>query len=1120
MEKRLITLLTMLFLIVGGVFSQTKVNGTVLSQDDGQPVVGASVLVVGTQVGTFTDGSGKFSLNVPEGKKTLRITYVGMEPLEVSARPNMRIMLTSDQTALDEVIVVAYGTQKKSSFTGSAAVVGSEQIGKVQVTNAVDALKGKAAGVQINTSTGQPGAAPTIRIRGVNSINAENDPLIVLDGSPYDGSLNDINPTDVESMTVLKDAASTALYGARGGNGVILITTKSGKQGQGTQVTFDAKWGGNSKAIPEYRKIDNAAAYYETYYRGLNNYATGVLKYSPEQAWQWANNAMFATGTTTDLGYNVYTLPEGQMLIGLDGKLNPNASLGRKFSYKGEEFFITPDDWVDETYKNALRQEYTVSASASTDKATFYGSVNYLSNDGITEASDYKRLTSRLKASYQLKPWLKLTGNMSYGHYERNYLGDDGSSGSSGNAFALTSLAPIYPVYVRNGDGSIRYDENARINNYDYGDGSINGLVRGYLNQANPLSSNQLDTRQREGNTFNGTGEFEVRLPWDITFTSINNVYLHEYRYTNTTNPFFGQYASSKGQVVKEHLRNWSYNYQQRLNWRHSFGLHNVEVMAAHEYYRLREYELDYYMTNQFSVFNKELAGAVIPGSGSSYVNDYNTESWLGRVHYNFDERYFLQGSVMREASSRFAKDNRWGTFWSVGGGWLINKESFLSDADWLNELKLKASYGENGNDLIGNYQYVTYYNISNSNNSVSLVPSSLGNKDISWEKNAKFNVGVDFAMFNNRFWGSIEYYNHSTKDMLSWAPLPESFGFSGYYDNVGNMRNNGVEIDLHYDVFRTKDLTWNVYANLTTNHNEITKLADARKKTWNDALQTYGYSSGSFYYREGSSRYTYYTKGYAGVDPETGLAMYWRNVYEQRQSVDAKGNLLWELGDDKQPKLDADGNKIPVMETVYYDKDWNVIDNPDSYTGEKRRKIVDREKTTNYAEADYQLCGDVLPDVYGGFGTSFRWKDFDISVDFQYQLGGKIYDSSYQLLMGFSSGRAMHADLEDAWTPTNASSDIPRLQYNDTYMTSNSDRWLVSASYLSLQNITIGYTLPRKLTSRIGINKIRVYAVGDNLWVWSKRQGLDPRQSITGEATNAYYSSIRTISGGVSLTL
>ena len=370
MEKRLMMFLAALFLMVGTALAQTKVNGTVTSQEDGQPVIGASVLVVGTQVGTVTDVNGRFSLTVPEGKKTLRITYVGMEPIEVSARPNMRIMLTSDQTALDEVIVVAYGTQKKSSFTGSAAVVGADEIGKVQVTNAVDALRGKAAGVQITNLTGAPGSTPTIRIRGVNSISAGSAPLIVLDGSPYDGSLNDINPTDVESMTVLKDAASTALYGARGGNGVILITTKSAKKGKDAVITVDAKWGANVRATPEYEVIDSPAGYYEMWYKGLYNYGQNKLGYNDMQAWQYANTAMFASGQNTSLEYNVYNVPQGQYLIGQNGKLNPNATLGNIVN----GYYLYPDKWSDEIYKTGTRQEYTVSATGSNDKGTFYGS--------------------------------------------------------------------------------------------------------------------------------------------------------------------------------------------------------------------------------------------------------------------------------------------------------------------------------------------------------------------------------------------------------------------------------------------------------------------------------------------------------------------------------------------------------------------------------------------------------------------------------------------------------------------------------------------------------------------------------------------------------------------------
>lgn len=536
-----------LFLVMGTALAQTRVGGIVVSAEDGEPVVGASVKAVRLNTGIATNGRGEFSLNVPVGTE-LEISYLGMVTKRVKASHNMRVTLELDHNELDEVMVVAYGTAKKSAFTGSAAVVDSKEIGKVQVTNAVDALKGKAAGVQINTASGQPGSTPTIRIRGVNSINAGNAPLIVLDGSPYDGGLNNINPADVESMTVLKDAASTALYGARGGNGVILITTKSAKRNTNGTITVDAKWGSNSKAVPEYETISSPAKYYEMYYLGLKNYAMNEQGMTDTQAWQWANNNMI-TDSTVGLQYNVYNVPSGQYLIGQNGKLNPNATLGNYVTYNGEQYYITPDNWIDETYSNSLRQEYTVSFNGGNDKGTFYGSANYLSNDGIVKGSSYDRFTARMKADYQIKPWLKAGGNFSYGHYMRHALGDDGSSTSSGNAFAFSNIAPIYPMYIRDSNGNTIYDEEAGIVRYDYGDITSIGLVRPFLSNSNPVSSNLLDKYYSEGNTLNGTGTAEISLPYDFTFTTINNVYLNEYRTTSTSNPYYGQYSNLNGSV-------------------------------------------------------------------------------------------------------------------------------------------------------------------------------------------------------------------------------------------------------------------------------------------------------------------------------------------------------------------------------------------------------------------------------------------------------------------------------------------------------------------------------------------------------------------------------------------
>ena len=411
--------------------AQTTVKGTVLSQDDGQPIIGAAVQVVGTKSGLLTNMDGEFTITLPAGKTQLQISYLGMESQTVTAKNGMRVFLKSDSRSVDEVLVVAYGTQKKQTFTGSATVVGSEQIGKVQVTNAVDALKGKAAGVQIYTASGQPGSVPTIRIRGINSLNAGNSPLIVVDGSPYDGSMNDINPIDVESMTVLKDAASTSLYGARGGNGVIMITTKSAKKGKDAVITVDAKWGANHRGVPDYEMISSPAKYYEMWYQGLYNYAANTYGWTPAQASAWANNNL-TTGNAYGLSYNVYNVPEGQTLIGSNGKLNPNATLGNVITYKGNEYLLTPDNWMDATYKTSLRQEYTVSASGASERSTFYASVNYLNNDGITPQSNYERMTARVNADYQLKSWLKLGMNMSYGHYKRDMVAGDGDDGSSG----------------------------------------------------------------------------------------------------------------------------------------------------------------------------------------------------------------------------------------------------------------------------------------------------------------------------------------------------------------------------------------------------------------------------------------------------------------------------------------------------------------------------------------------------------------------------------------------------------------------------------------------------------------------------------------------------------------
>ena len=1074
--KKLFLLLVAVLSISLCASAQTRtVKGVVVYAGDQEPLPGATILPVGGGNGVATDLDGKFTLEVPAKVTKLNVSYVGMVTKQVTITSGeMRIELTNSENNLDEVMVVAYGTAKKSTYTGSAAVVKADDINKVQSSNATNALNGRVSGVQLNNASGQPGAtSPTIRIRGISSISAGNAPLYIVDGAPYDGDINNISSQDIESMTVLKDAASTALYGARGANGVIVITTKKGKQGE-AKVSLDAKWGANTRATQDYNFITSPAQYYEAYYGALKNYYLG--NGMTDVAAHAQANASMIYGDGTGLGYNVYNVPEGQYLIGVNGKLNPNATLGNVVN----GYYLTPDNWLDEAYKNSLRQEYNLAINGGTDRSSFYASLSYLDNEGITANSDYQRFTGRMKADYQVKNWLKVGGNFSYSRFDANSLGEDGSSNSSGNVFAYaTQMAPIYPLYVRDAQGNIMKDDNG-FAIYDFGSKDNAGLSRPFLSGANPYATNQLDTDNYEGNAFTAQGFFEVKFLKDFKFTWNSGVTIDETRSTSFTNPYYGQYATSNGISTISHSRSTAQNHQQLLTWGRQFGKSNVDVMVGHEYYAYNYKYLYGSKSNFFDPNNTELAGGIIESGTNSYQSDYNTEGFFGRVQYDFDGRYFASASFRRDASSRFHPDNRWGNFWSAGAAWNIAKEDFFT-AEWVDLLKYKLSYGSQGNDNITNYLYTNTYEIVNSGGNPSAVPYRMGNKDITWESQGNFNTGIDFGFWNGRFSGTLEYFYRKTTDMLFSFPLPPSMGYTSYAANVGDMRNQGVELELQGTPIATRDFSWDLRLNLTHYKNKITYLPEERKTMECSGVE--GYSSGNYYYGEGISLYTFRMRQYAGVN-ENGESMWYYDAEEPR--VDAAG----------QPVMGEDGNQ--VMDKV-------------------------RKTTTQYDDADYYLCGTALPDLYGGFGTTLNFKGFDLSVDFGYQIGGQVYDGDYAGMMSSptasSKGTNFHADIFKSWSTANPNSNIPRFQFGDSYSTASSDRFLTDASYLSLNNINFGYTLPLAVTRKAGMDKVRIYFAADNIWVWSKRQGLDPRQSITGSVTNSYYAPIRTLSGGLSVT-
>ena len=966
---------------------------------------------------------------------------------------------------LEEVMVVAFGTAKKSAFTGSAKVVGAEKLEQSQVTSVTDALAGAVPGVTLTSNNGAPGASASIKIRGFSSLNAGNDPLIIVDGAPYSGDLSNINPNDVESMTVLKDAASNALYGARGANGVVIITTKRANMSGEAKVTFDAKWGANTRALKKYDVISDPGMFYEMHYGAMKNYYMNQMNMNDQAAWIEANKNLF--GSNGGLGYNVYTIPEGQYLIGQNGKLNPYATLGRVVNYKGRDYLLTPDDWDKVGSRTGLRQEYNFSISAANEKSSFYVSLGYLGNEGITEGSDLKRLTGRLKADYQAKKWMKVGANMSYARFDSNSLGNNGSSSSTANVWAFTTqMAPIYPAYVRNADGSIMIDKDG-LEMMDYGSGINAGMQRPFIADANPIQDNKLNTRNSEGNAITGNAFVDITPISGLKVTLNGTFNMDETRSTYVYNPYYGQFDSTGGTVSKYHQRVYDYNLQQLVSYATSFGSNNLDILLGHEYYDYRLYFLGAGKSKMFSQDNHELDGAVIDGqTASSYKRRRNNEGFFGRLQYNFDERIFGSASLRRDASSRFHPDYRWGTFWSVGGAWLINKESWF-DASWVQELKIKASVGSQGNDNIGDFRYTDVFNIINSDNMVGTSFYSKGTKDITWETNTNFNIGTEFQLWN-RVTGSIEYYMRKTTDMLFSFSVAPSLGYSSYYDNVGNMINSGVEMDFNVNIFNTRNFTWDVNLNISTLKNRLTMLDPDKQINTEyaaDGKGYKGYSSGNFFIAEDLPMFTWRMKEYAGVN-ENGESLWYQNT------------------------KDESGN------------------------------IVGRETTKTYADADYYITEETsIPKVYGGFGTKLKVYGVDFGINFTYQIGGKQYDGTYAYFMSSPSGSAgynYHKDLLKAWTPENTGSNIPRFQLNDQYSAASSTRFLTDASFLNIQNINLGYTLPSRWTNKMAINSLRVYVSAENVFYWSKRKGFDPRQSYDETTNSTYYSPMRTISGGV----
>ena len=966
------------------------------------------------------------------------ISYVGMEEQRVGIKPNVRVYLKSNAEMLDEVMVVAYGTAKKSSFTGSASVVNGEKIAKMQTSNVSKSLEGAMAGVQISQSSGQPGSSGSIFIRGIGSISAGREALIVVDGVPYEGSLNQIAPSDIESMTVLKDAAANSLYGARGANGVVLITTKKGKSGK-TKVTFENRTGVNMRGVPSYDVLTDPGEYYELYWEAIRNnmHSNRGMSYAAAGAYA-SQNLVEELG-----GYNNYNVAAGELVNPVTGRLNPNAQL------------MYHDDWLEEAFRPAMRQENVLSLSGGTDKTTYYASVGYLYDNAYTVNSDMSRINARVKVDQEVNSWFKAGFNMAYSNVKTNSPNVGGTTYSSIFYFGQ-SVAPIYPVYMYDTEGNKIYDAQGNVR-YDY------GTEMG----KRPIGANAHPIDQQLNNIYKGTvdvvnakayAEFSFLKDFKLTVNaSIDNF---NTRTISFQTPIGGDALNVNGRGTAEMSRYFVINANQLLNWSHTYNqVHNVQVLLGHETKNDRSESVWARKENFLVPDNPELDNAAKLSDASSSAAEYALEGYFGQVQYNYDEKYYISGSYRRDASSRFHPDNRWGSFWSVGGSWRMNKESFMADQTWIDDLKIKASFGTQGNDNLPNNQpYKDQYQVVSNDGAIGIQYVFRGNKDITWEKSNNFNAGVEFK-FWNKLSGTIEYFNKTTWDLLYYKPLPPSQGVpSGIYENTMRMRNQGVEIELSYDIFNRNNFKWNVALNATHYKNELLELPEDRPQD--------GWATGNYFRKVGAPLYNYYDYMFAGVDPENGDALYWAD------ETDENGNVIG-------------------------------------------RKTVN---STSLATR-YELGKSPIPDLYGGFSTAIEAYGFDLNASFAYQIGGWVYDSMYSGFMSSgSAGTNWHKDIFNRWTPENRYTDVPRLQTNSLDQGCSGDRSLTKASYLSLRSMTIGYTFPKRWMSKANIENLRVYVVGDNLFLWSARRGFDPRQSIMEGTTGYNYSAMRTVSLGINL--
>lgn len=970
--------------------SQEKytLTGTV-TEENGEPIIGANVVVKNTTNGTVTDLDGNFSLEVNGKKVTITISYIGFTPQEMTVTSDKPIKITmkADDNLMEEVVVTGYGTFKKSAYAGSASIVKTEAVKDVPNVSFQQMLEGAAPGVSVSSSSGIPGASSSIRIRGMGSFNASNSPLYVVDGVPVlsgdigasgsDSGLDvmaTLNTSDIENITVIKDAAAASLYGSRAANGVIIITTKQGKSGKPV-FTLKADWGFSDFAMP-FREMMGGQERRDVIYEGLINYATDDgMNTAAAQAYAEQNIDKYA----------------------------PVPWCG----------FVNWDDYM---FRTGRRDNYEFSASGGQEKIKYYASMGYMKQDGVTINSGLERISGRVNVDYQMAKWMNIGAKIQFSRVNQDTY-------SEGTGYT----APIYGTRNGTTPSDAIWNEDGTWNRE---------LIK--LDDRNPLLSNTYNYKReyatRSFNTVYASFDIWKGIQFKTTYSYdfvMNKSRAWKDPRTSDGDDDNGRFSKDYNDITN---MTWSnlLTYQTTIKTKH-----HLDLLAGYEINSKESDGLGATISNFARMDKVEINNGVVYQSMGGSNSTTRIVSYLTRANYDYDSKYYLGASWRTDGSSRLSRENRWGNFWSVSGAWRISSEKFMkSTENWLSDLKLRLSYGVNGTLPSSYYGYLGLSSLtSNYNDHPGISQSQLENKELTWETNYNFNSGIDIGLFHNRLNVTFEYYTRTTKNLLYSRPLSLTTGFSSYLSNIGKLQNKGYELEIRSTNIDSKDFKWSSSLNLGHNSNKILKLDGNLTQV----------TSGVKIHKVGLPYNTYWMIEFAGIDPADGEPMFYLN------------------------KVEEDGH-------------------------------LNRETTKRPDDAQKVILQCADPTITGGLGNNLQYKWFDLNFNLNFSFGAWNYDGAAGKMEHGGDGTLnIPTYYRDRWKAEGDQTNIERfvIGRNISMTSYATTRRVHSGDFIRLKNVTFGFTLPKSLTRKVGLDRVRLYASGSNLLTWAAYDYIDPESSF-----------------------